>query len=264
MRKYLQVYKTSLQYSLAYRGPIIIYRISNFLWLVVLAAAWLASDTLGKIGGFTKGEILTYYLVAMVISPLITWYPVSAIREQINESTLSTNILPKPLSHFWYMFFWEFGWHSISPLFGLLTVIFALLIFGHFFTWTLTPLLAIPFVLATAFSAFLLFGISYCLGLSSFWFSETEGISGLLWMGMFIFGGQGLPISFFPENLKRIVELLPFRYTFSFPLEIFTNSLDTTRLMVGFAFQIGWLILFWLLGRFLWRQGTKVYSSYGG
>ena len=264
MGKYRQVYKVSVQNTLAYRGPILIYRLSTLLIVIIVAFVWLAADTAGTIGGFTKNSLITYYFISMVMTPFIAWYPVGSIKREINEGSLASSILPKPLNYFLYKFFQEFGWHTVSPIIGLIVSAAALILFGKYLVWDQNILQFGLFLVAVTFSAWLTFGISYCLGLLSFWFTEIEGITSILWMGIFIFGGQGIPISFFPDSIRPLVELIPFRYVFSVPLEIFTHRLNTGGLLVGFMMQITWLVVFWLLGKFLWHRGLKIYSSFGG
>lgn len=263
MRKYWQVYKISVQNTLAYRGAVFIYRITGFLWLLVIASAWLTSTSPGLIGGYSINELMTYYLVSTFIVSIVLWYPVETIKREITQGLLPLQILLKPVSYFRYKFFQELGWHTVSPLFSLINLSLSLALFGQYFVWGLSlPQLSL-FILALGLAAGVMFSLSFCVGLLSFWFTETDGISSVIWMGLFIFGGQGIPISFFSKTLIQLVNLLPFRYIFSFPLEIFTHRLDMSGILVGFGLQISWLVTFWIIGKILWRRGLRVYSSYG-
>ena len=71
------------------------------------------------------------------------------------------------------------------------------------------------------------------------------------------------PISFLPTTLLAIVKILPFRYMFSFPLEIYFNKLAPSDLLWGFAMQGLWVVILTALYQVLWTKGRRAYASFG-
>ncbi len=264
MRKYLYVYWISLQNALAFGwAMIVVFRLSNLLALIAIAAVWLAADAQGVIGGYTKNELITYYIVGLAITPFVFWYSTGTIREEITEGGLGSIILPKPLNYYIYKFFQEAGWHTISSSSGLLAAGFAFLILGQYF---LSPSLdpAIFLIIPAIFlGAVIMYNLSYCLGLLSFWFMEVSQFTNVLWLGIALIGGEMIPISFFPPLAKLVIQLLPFRYIFSFPLEIYTGHLAGQETWWGFMAAIFWAIITYLLSTLVWRRGIKIYQAYG-
>ncbi len=53
--------------------------------------------------------------------------------------------------------------------------------------------------------------------------------------------GELVPLALFPAQLGGLLTALPFRYTFSFPVEIFLGKLGNAGILAGFAWQVGWL-----------------------
>ena len=101
------------------------------------------------------------------------------------------------------------------------------------------------------------------MGLIAFWTTHTSSMDAMYWMAISLLGGHGLPVSFLPENIRGLIYLLPFRYLFSFPLEIYFGKLSVEEIVWGFGVGIYWLVLFLFLYRWMWRQGRKAYASFG-
>ena len=101
------------------------------------------------------------------------------------------------------------------------------------------------------------------MALLAFWFTKVDTLDALFWAGRIIFGGQVVPISFLPGIFKTLAYALPFRYMFSFPLEIYFNKLDSLQLISGLIMQIIWIMIFLLSYKVLFSRGVKAYESYG-
>lgn len=263
MKKYWQIVKINIIRAINYREALIIYRLSNFLILIVVATVWLTAIHSGLIGGFTTGELLTYYVAGMVLTPLVMWTADNKISMEINSGELATNFLTKPISYYWSKYFAELGWHTISPLFAIGSLMLALLLFGSHLSLALTPIYLIFTILAIGLTATLFFSMTYLIGLLSFWFTDIEGFGELFWMLIFLFAGQGIPISFYPQNMQNILLLLPFRFLFSFPLEIFLHKITYTQVFSGFILQIAWILIFMTLAKKALQSGLKIYSAFG-
>ncbi len=55
----------------------------------------------------------------------------------------------------------------------------------------------------------------------------------------------------------------PFPYILGFPVDVAMGSLSVPEMLRGFAVQVAWITGIGLLGRHLWRRGTKNYSGAG-
>lgn len=68
----------------------------------------------------------------------------------------------------------------------------------------------------------------------------------------FLSGGI-VPLPFFPEGIRQVVEALPFAAMQNMPLQIFSGTLTGTDALWGIAFQIVWLAVLVLAGQ-LWMK----------
>ena len=79
----------------------------------------------------------------------------------------------------------------------------------------------------------------------------------------FLFAGNMAPIALFPKTIKLIAQILPFRYTFSLPIEIFQQTISGKSILTGYAVQTAWIIVLFILARTLYFKGLKHYESFG-
>jgi len=264
VRKYLAFYRISIQNTLTYRGPILLWRVGNLLALLTMAAFWLSAKGGATIGGYGKSELVTYYIFVMFLQWIIFWNASGYVSQEIKEGEFSTRALLKPASYYWQKFAHELGWHTLSPLYGLTIIAVALFFLKSNLVFRFSPLTFFFLVIAIFLGAVVCFSLSMCLGLLAFWLTETSQVNSLLWAGLLVLGGQGIPITFFPDMFRTVIYILPFRYVFSFPIEIFLGRLALEGILVAFVIQVLWIGTFVLLYNLLWKKGVQVYSAYGG
>ena len=56
-----------------------------------------------------------------------------------------------------------------------------------------------------------------------------------------LFSGAVIPISFFPETLSKIVNFLPLKYLYSFPIELGIFCIDTREILINFTVLVTWI-----------------------
>lgn len=105
--------------------------------------------------------------------------------------------------------------------------------------------------------------LSVCQGLICFWTTRVGSLDSLFWLSYSLLGGQIVPVSFFPYPYRLIVEGSPFRYMFAFPIEVYLGKLSEVEMFQGFAVASAWLMLLFLLYKWLWNHGRLAYTSFG-
>ena len=78
------------------------------------------------------------------------------------------------------------------------------------------------------------------------------------------FAGGYIPLPFFPEPLRKIVELSPFAAMQNMPLRIYAGDITGTKAYKGIALQIFWVIALTLAGKALMRRSLKRVVTQGG
>ncbi len=260
LRKYLVLLRANWAGVLAYRASIIIYMLLGTAPLFSLAV-WLSLSADGPIGDYTSADFIAYYLVVILVQHLTGAWVTFELEYQIREGLLSPKLL-KPLNPIHE----HIAVHIADKLFRLPLIappvlVVALLVPGlHFELGALNLLL---FVLSSALAFAILFISAYCIGLLNFWITHASAVSELWFALRMLLGGTLAPIALFPEPIPTLSLYLPFRYTLSFPVEIILGRVAGDQMVVGFAVQAAWLLLFAGLYRLLWTRGLREYSAVG-
>ncbi len=58
-------------------------------------------------------------------------------------------------------------------------------------------------------------------------------------------------------------DVLPFKYTFGYPIEVLAGSLSTQDLLTGLGLQAVWTAVGVLLVAVVWRFGVRRYGAVG-
>lgn len=262
MKKYWQFFRTNIQVTLTYRGPILVWILGDLISMLTLIAVWLSVSAAGQIGGYTRNELITYYIVALFLQWLNGWFPFYGVVDDIKSGSILF-VLAKPYSYYWQKFMDDFGWHILSMWVGLAVSVVVGLVFRQYFVFNLSFFTLILFAIAVVLSVFVCFGLNFCLALFSFWFTQVWALNSLYWMARNFLGGQALPISFIPGVFFDLAKLLPFRYMFSFPLEIYFNKLSNMEIIVGYGLQIFWAVVLYRFYQFIWNRGRRAYTAFG-
>jgi len=263
MRKYWAITRASLQETVAYRGPMLIWLVGNILQSVVMVCVWQATKADNLIGGYTKAELVNYYIASLFLSWLVLWYPFDYLFKEIRDGQIVLSTLIKPISCFISTFGREVGWHIISSVVGLITSLILFYSFSSNTFWKV-PVVNLLFLIPALLIAILVtFSFTLNMSLLAFWFIDVGAIGSFFWIGRSVLGGATIPISFLPFWIKDLAVFLPFRYMFSFPLEIFFNKLTMVEIFQGLLIGIIWVVSLYYIYRYLWDKGRRVYSAFG-
>ncbi|WP_238651750.1 ABC transporter permease [Paenibacillus piscarius] len=260
--KYTKLFQITLQNSIAYRVDFAMGILSGIIPLAVQILLWsniYSVNQYDTIRGYSLPRILSYILVAIVISKIIQASVYPAIAQEIKSGTLS-KYLAKPLDHQIYWLVSELGGKILFTI-----AAFILLVTVLFFTGLgISAITLLVGALVLVQALLISFFIYYLLALLSFWFLEVSQIFtafGLI--STFLSGGM-IPIDFFPDFLQKLLVFLPFKYIIYFPITLFTTNLERNYVMTNLAFQFFWVILLFFAGRLMWFVGERRYSAFGG
>lgn len=261
MKTVIAFAKVNFKNAIQYRGPILVWAFSSILALLGLSFFWIASQV-NPTASYSKSDLLTYYFLGILVGHTVRFYVSEPLKMEIQEGTINA-FLMKPVNYLWSWLGRIIGWKMCGNLpWILLTIPFYLLFRSNLNLVPQGNLLA--FVIGMAFSAMLSFLISFSIGLSAFWFTETEALNGVFWILFYLFGGRVVPIDFFPAGFKTVANLLPFRYIFAFPIEVYLGKVTGKKVLLGLLVETGWCLGLLVLVKKLWRRGLQVYGAFGG
>lgn len=261
MRKYWSVFWVNWQNALQYRGPMTIYLLGSILRIVVLLYLWNAIyREEGQMGAYSLSDLITYYLLQMMIDSLVLSYVSWEIVDEIREGNFS-NFLVRPVNYLHYWFMINLSW----KLFGGVMILLA----GGLFSFILIDHLSLPaepvtllyFLLALILGGLLAFEFDFAIGLLAFWLVQANSFKYMLQYIMFFFAGTLLPLDLFPAAFHRVADLLPFKYLVFFPIQIFLEK--EPKPVEGLVGALFWVTALYFVLQFVLKRGIARYEAVG-
>lgn len=249
---------------LTYRGMLLIHGIRLLLLPLVLASAWLSIE---KMPGnpYNDSDYLLYYLLVPVIMNLTDSRIVFKFSLAVKDGSLNRELL-KPFPPLLGYLLESIANNTMQLVYLLpFSLIFWLFVRDRIVINHIEPGLLVVFVLAIIVGWLARLAVSGSIALLSFWIEDVTTLNLILNGGIWaLLGGMIVPVATFPDRIRYIAELLPYRYMLSFPIEIVSGRLATPEIMRGFATAFVWIALFAIVMRFIWKSGLKTYTAYGG
>lgn len=218
--KYGEVSRTYLRSQWAYVWDqllsgfhlVILMFIFHGLWKVTFAGA----DT---VNGYTLAEMVWYVFATELI--ILSLPRIHAVLEgEVRNGDLAIR-LNKPVDYLLFHFSSTLG-EAFVRLFTTAVIggVTTFLLVGPFgFAWH-----ALPVLLLVYLTTYLLnFCYQAMIGLSAFWTEDSAGIYLVADRLKWILGGFLLPLDVFPEQVRAVVNLLPFREMIYAPARLFVK-----------------------------------------
>ena len=263
MSKYLSYFRTSFHNSLAYKADFIIYIIANMVFFFIYFALWkniYSSSGNSEISNYSLTQTITYYFATSFIFRLDQMESM-----YLNESVWNGNFsndLVKPWSAILIDIIYTLSELSLNIL---LYLPFCFFIFIVAFNYLDLPTISnlVSFCVTVFLGIFL--GISFyqIIHTLCFHFGDQEANLGLIAYIVAFLAGGFFPLAFLPNGLKTIFELLPFKYLFDVPANIFLGKLSTYEIIFAWAMMIMWTFIFILIFNLVYRSGLKKFTGTG-
>jgi ABC-2 type transport system permease protein len=249
---------------LTYRGMLIIHGLRLLLLPLVLASAWLSIE---KTPGnpYSDSDYLLYYLLVPLIMNLTDSRIVFKFSLAVKDGSLNRDLL-KPFPPLLGYLLESIASNAMQLVY-LVPFSFAFWLFvrDRIVLTHLQPSLLVFCIIAIVIGWLARLVVSGSIALFSFWIEDVTTLNLVLNGGIWaLLGGMIVPVATFPEKIRYIAGLLPYRYMLSFPIEIFSGRLSTTEIYQGFATALLWIVVFSVIMRIIWKSGLKTYTAYGG
>lgn len=264
--KYKHAFILGIQNAMEYRLDFILGLLSSVFPIMIQIFMWTAifNSTGGNhVYGYSYTQLILYTLLASIVTRLVGTGFEYEINSDIKNGDLNKYIV-KPINYFTYRLSCFMGTKIFSSV--ILFTIIAIICFvvNHLFGFSTQVDRVFLFVLAVFFAIFLNFLIYFCMGMLAFWLSEVSLLFGTINIIFIIISGGIFPLDIFGETFIRVVNVLPFKYTIQFPVNILNEKLNIANAFSGLLTQCIWIVLMLLLAIKLWEAGRKKYIAVGG
>jgi ABC-2 type transport system permease protein len=266
VRDYVTLYATRFRIDLAsmfaYRGAIAIWTLGLIFYPIVTLVVWttVAKSQGGSSGGFTAGEYAAYFIVLMVVNHL-TFIWQSWEQEWRIRTGWYSPILLRPV----HPIHQDVTVNLTFKLLGLVAVIPSAIALAFVFDakFDSSVLDVVAFIPALMLAMTLRFVFEWTLGLLAFWVTKTSAMLHLYGALSLFLAGQIAPLDLFPDSVRTIASILPFRWMLSFPVEVMLGQRTGTEMLAGLGAQVVWIGLSFLGLKLLWSRAVARYSAVG-
>ncbi len=264
-RRFTHLIKHSFLVSLGYRSEVFLWILLSIVPTAVVLLIWVSVyQGASELRGFQLSQLLQYLFIATVISGITSSHFESWRAREIREGKIDY-LLTKPISYLTQVFL-----HDLGAKIFYIAYSIPIFIFSYWFLSQVLPISGIQFSLINflQFCILIVYGylveffLALIVLLLTFWFENGEGLEHFKMLTISLLSGMMIPIVFMPPWLQSIVQALPLKYMYAWPIEILQQrqTLQIQDLLYAAAF----LLFLYGLVRLLWRRALLRYCSAGG
>jgi len=265
-RGYVDYYLTAMRIAIATQFQ---YRIANYFFMVGMVAepiiylvVWstIAEQQGGQIGGITRADFAAYFIVWTLVRNM-NFVSVGAWEQRVRTGELSGMLL-RPLHPIHWDVAYFAGWKVVVIILWLpIAIVMALLFQPNF---SIRPIDVVAFAFAI-WGAYLVRTVTYAsLGLVAFWTTRVWPIVQVVMTLELLLSGRLVPLSLTPVWAQNLANILPFKWTFGFPIEALVGDLPESELLAGLATQVLWIAIGTIAIRAAWPYAVRRYAAVSG
>jgi ABC-2 type transport system permease protein len=253
----MHFFTITLKNSMVYRWSVLFSIFGSVLYISISLMLWryLYQDTPDMISYMTRYTIMSN-IIAMFYTGGITY----RIGEKVSSGDFVTDLI-RPINFFSMAWQMEIAEMCTNFMMRGLPVI---LIYSPFLVIS-AGYYNIPAVLLAVALGHILFLLIYALlGFSAFILIEIWPFHRLLNDTIRLLAGGFIPLALLPGFIGTIARVLPFRFLYSFPLELLFGTADMTTASNNFAILLFWILVFAMLNIVMYRLALKKAVVQGG
>ena len=263
LRIYQRLWQVNWAEQWQYRANLVMYLLYWLVSPVVYVAVWTTvANSQGSVQGLTASDFTAYYLALLIVDNLTSEITIHLLAYKIQDGTLSgellrpihpilTNTLTNNLA------FKALTLGALLPIWAGLVLAFQPDFSG------VTPVTALLALAACVLGFAINFLIGAALTCVAFWTTRVYALTEFYYAIIVLFGGQFVPLDLMPPFIQAIARFLPFQLLKYFPIQLALGRVPPDTIALNFAMGLVWLLVAWLVFRFVWRVGVKRFSAVG-
>lgn len=261
IRAYLYVIRIGIIEALTFRTSYLLTIIGNFIYFVVVYYLWksiFVSNNASQIQGMKFQDVVIYLVFATTIYRLLDCFLVSTIDNDIKSGKIAIDLM-RPIQYPIFMFLKTIGTVCVSFVSTFLPVFVLFVVLGIL---SVSKYLLV-FIVSLLLSVMLSYLIDFFTAMICFYTQSGWGVNLLKQILVQIFAGVLIPISFFGENVKKLIYFMPFQAIYNNPMQILISN-DIINITELILIQVFWIMVLIFLDYIFWRKMINYLSVNGG
>jgi ABC-2 type transport system permease protein len=226
---------------------------------VLLAVFRQRSD----VGGFDAIDVVTFTFVAQGLLAVVEAFGQLELSERIASGDVVSDLYrPYDLQAWWLAqdlgrAGFQLMVRGVVP-FAVGATVFHLRLPADAGVWA-------AFAVAVALAIGVSFAWRFVIALTTFWLLDVRGVVQLTGLVSFFFSGFLVPLTFFPDGLRTVANVLPFAAVAQLPVEVFLSKHRGLADLAGvYAHQVAWLVVLLAGGRAIQARAWRKVVVQGG
>jgi ABC-2 type transport system permease protein len=120
------------------------------------------------------------------------------------------------------------------------------------------------FVLSAALSLCVVVAFSMLIYISTFYTMSSVGVRMIAAVLSDFLAGATVPLPFFPDKIRTVIELMPFAAMQNMPLRIYSGNIAGAEAAKGLGLQLFWFVALWLAGKAAMKNALERVIVQGG
>jgi len=260
-RKWAQTMSIAFSDKLAYKFDFTLYVLGpSIVFFLIKYNLWTSIYEFQEtpvIQGYDLNLMLQYQAWILIVSFLAQGHTSLQLAQDIRLGQITSYLL-YPFS------FWRYHTAAFLAL-QVIQILVAAVTLGALIASGLLPFSIELIIRGTLFSlavGFLWFAFQFATGLLAFWLEETWVLRVMLMLVAQFLSGAIIPLELYPKWLQDFLLYTPFPYLAYVPVKIFMGDYDQSY-WISFVILFLWILVVFLIARYVWKQGLRLYSAAG-
>jgi len=267
MKAYKALFRIRFTNTLQYRAAAFAGLITQFAWGFMYILAYSAFyESNPNMFPMTFQQTVTYvWLQQAFIALFYVWFYENSIIETMESGSIAYELV-RPMDLYGKWFVSTAANRMARTLLRCAPILIVAFILPPMFR-LLLPLsfgVLILFFVSAFMSMLVVVAFSMLIYISAFFTINSLGTRIIVGVASDFLAGGYIPIPFFPDILRRVVEFSPFGSMQNMPLLIYSGYLTGAALVRGLALQVFWIVALVIIGRYFMAKSLKNVVVQGG
>lgn len=252
MKRYLVVFRIRFLNNMQYRVAMFAGIATQFVWAVMgilVYKAFAESDPQPL--PMNLSQIASYMWMQQAFLPFFAmWFLDNKLINAISSGQVAYEMV-RPFDLYYYWFTQSVAHRVSHGILRSLPVLIVAVFLPEPYRLSLPQnwLWLALFLISMTLSIVVVAAFSMLIYTSTFYTISPYGIKIIIAAFSDFFAGSTIPLNFFPDSIRQVVELLPFASMMNMPLRIYVGNFTYQEVCQGILLQLFWAVTLLTLGR---------------
>ncbi len=264
-KKYLALTRLGIIECVSYRLALLVMVFGNLLYLTLIYFVWkaiFASSGSDVVNGMTFETTMIYLVLATALFNFMEMYIVWEINRDVQSGKIALNLI-KPIEYKDYLFWSVSGSFVVNFVFTFIpTFIIVMLVTKGTIVLGIN---LVYFLIAVILAVIINYEIDFIIGTICLFTESIWGINVMKQAVVTLLSGATIPLAFFPEKLRAVIEYLPFRAIYDTPLTLLlSHNPDWSMVGEKLFISLIWVVVMSTISHLFWRISIRQVTVNGG